>query len=419
MNLRQQKGLEIATTSQITREGNIYLVPSQTSSKKYSVNLFIQTCTCRDYESNGPKCKHIYAAEYLLQRESGLQLPLLEKRNKRTYKQEWPTYNRAQVNEKDKLQLLLHELCGGIEEPVQEKGRPRSSLRDVIFAAIFKVYSNTSCRRFISDLRESHKKGYISKELSYSSLLEYFESDSLTPYLRELVTQSSLPLRAIETDFAVDATGFSTSRFERWIRVKYSDPKVVDRRGWIKVHAMCGVKTNIITSVEITNGKAGDSPYFKPLVGATARNFVMQEVSADKAYSSEDNLQLVVDNAAMPYIPFRSNTNPNDKRNGPLWKRMYHFYLYNQEWFMSHYHKRSNVESTFSMMKAKFGDSLRSRTKTAQHNEALCKVVCHNLCVVIQSIYELGIDPAFWPEDDQPDDHSAPAAAITLNQNAS
>jgi hypothetical protein len=30
-----------------------------------------------------------------------------------------------------------------------------------------------------------------------------------------------------------------------------------------------------------------------------------------------------------------------------------------------------------------------SKTETAQVNEALCKVLCHNLCVVIQSMYEL------------------------------
>jgi hypothetical protein len=28
-------------------------------------------------------------------------------------------------------------------------------------------------------------------------------------------------------------------------------------------------------------------------------------------------------------------------------------------------------------------------------SEALCKVLCHNLCVVIQSMYELGIDATF------------------------
>jgi transposase len=59
---------------------------------------------------------------------------------------------------------------------------------------------------------------------------------------------------------------------------------------------------------------------------------------------------------------------------------------------MQHYHKRSNIESTFSMIKRKFGDSVRSKTLTAQINEILCKILAHNLCVVIQETHELGID---------------------------
>ncbi len=58
----------------------------------------------------------------------------------------------------------------------------------------------------------------------------------------------------------------------------------------------------------------------------------------------------------------------------------------------------SNVESTFSMMKRKFGDSIRSKTDTAMVNEVLCKVLCHNLVVLIHEMYELGIDPVFWPK---------------------
>jgi transposase len=59
------------------------------------------------------------------------------------------------------------------------------------------------------------------------------------------------------------------------------------------------------------------------------------------------------------------------------------------------YHRRSNVETTFSMIKAKFGERLRSKTETAQKNELLCKILAHNLCCVIQSMYELGIDVDF------------------------
>ena len=43
------------------------------------------------------------------------------------------------------------------------------------------------------------------------------------------------------------------------------------------------------------------------------------------------------------------------------------------------------------MVKAKFGKDLRSRTATAQVNETLGKFLCHNICVVIQSMYELRV----------------------------
>jgi transposase len=64
---------------------------------------------------------------------------------------------------------------------------------------------------------------------------------------------------------------------------------------------------------------------------------------------------------------------------------------------LQHYHKRSNVESAFSMMKRKFGDGLRSKTDVAMVNETLCKILCHNLVVLIQEMCELGIVPVFWP----------------------
>ena len=66
---------------------------------------------------------------------------------------------------------------------------------------------------------------------------------------------------------------------------------------------------------------------------------------------------------------------------------------------MQNHHKRSNVETTFMMIKSKFGDALRSKTERAQINEALCKVLCHNLCVVIQSVHELGIEADFSSEE--------------------
>jgi transposase len=285
-------------------------------------------------------------------------------------------------------------------------------LSDVVFASAFKVYTRMSGRRFMSDLRDAQNKGYLSKSAHYNSISRYLENETLTPVLKMLIEESSLPLQAIESEFAADSSGFSTCRFYKWVDAKYSDPKIMAKRDWIKVHIMCGVKTNIVTAIEVSERYANDTKYFKPLVESTGRRFVMQEVSADKAYLSAANLQVVVDHKATPYIPFKVNSNANvkvglgpnrtldarrrQKEQTALWRRMYHYYEYNREFFLQRYHKRSNVESTFSMIKAKFGDGLRSNTQTAQVNEALCKVLCHNICCVIQSIFELGIEPTFW-----------------------
>jgi hypothetical protein len=180
----------------------------------------------------------------------------------------------------------------------------------------------------------------------------------------------------------------------RWYDEKYG--KEQSERDWVKAHVMCGVKTNIITSAEISGAHGADHNYFAPLFNETAKKFNIKEVSADKAYSSYANHRLVAYKGAEPFIDFKSNA--SDKGKCQVWNKMFHYYQFKREDFMAHYHKRSNVESTFSMIKAKFGGFVRSKLPAAQVNEVLCKILCHNLCCLIQSSYELGIDATFWSD---------------------
>lgn len=77
---------------------------------------------------------------------------------------------------------------------------------------------------------------------------------------------------------------------------------------------------------------------------------------------------------------------------------MFHYFQYKREDFLAHYHGRSNVETVFGMVKAKFGAAVKSKNETAQVNELYCKFLCHNICVLISSVYELGIAPEFWSQ---------------------
>jgi len=74
---------------------------------------------------------------------------------------------------------------------------------------------------------------------------------------------------------------------------------------------------------------------------------------------------------------------------------MLHYFRFRKDEFLAHYHQRSNAETTMMMIKTKHGDGLRSKTEVAGRNEVLCKILCHNLCVNISAMYELGIQPAF------------------------
>ena len=411
MDIRQQKGITIAAKATIKRDGDLYLVPSQSGNGRYKVDADAKHCTCPDFDFRQAKCKHIYAVEHTIERSKttiieGGKTTVTEtvKVTRKTYPQVWPAYNKAQTQEKAQFLYLLHQLCQGIGEPAQHRGRPRLPLEDMIFAMAFKVYSTVSGRRFMTDMRDAHKRGYTSQPTSYNSIFRYFESEMLTPYLEMLVEESSLPLAAIESSFAVDSSGLSTGIHQRWVEAKwgavrsqYVDLGDTTKRDWIKVHLMCGVTTNVVTAVKITDNHAADCPQFEGLVNTTAQNFVMDEVSADKAYLSNNNLKTVASHAATPYIPFKvDSTITKDKKQSQLWKQMFHYFSYNQDRFMAHYHKRSNVETTFHMVKAKFGDKLRSKLKTAQINEALCKILCHNICCLIQAMYELGLKPKFW-----------------------
>lgn len=410
MSGREQGGLILAATARIYSKDGHWVVPSQKQpTKTYRVNPLKGTCTCKDHADWGHKCKHIYAVEIVSRREGrnpefgdtnpykdGEEIDVEQKRP--TYKQNWPAYNLAQTTEKHRFQKLLFDLCKPLVHPPGKLGRPRLPLSEAVFAVVFKGYSTVSMRRFMCDLEDAKTKGYLGASLHFNAICRYLDWPPMTNILLELIKRTSLPLRAIETDFAVDSTGFSTSRFVRWFDEKYG----TERTGhdWVKVHIMAGVKTNVVTAVEVRGRNANDAPLFGRMVRATAVNFKISEVSADKAYSTIDNLEATIDVGGTPYIPFKDNATTH---RGGLWEKMLLFYQLRREEFLQHYHKRSNIESTISMIKGKFRDHCRSRTTRAMKNEALAKILAHNICCVISSQIELGIEPEFWPDRPVPE----------------
>src|SRR5206468_3829774 len=225
----------------------------------------------------------------------------------------------------------LADLCRLIPQPPQQTGRPRLPMADMAFAAVYKTYAGSSARRCTTDLRDAQAAGLIDKAPHFNSVLHYMRDTNLTTALRQLVEISSLPLRAVETQFAIDSSGFGTSNMRTWFSTKHG--REVQEREWVKVHAMCGTSTHIITAAEVTGGNANDAPFLPQLVETTASNFPnVDEVSADKGYLTKNNAAVIEKHGAVPFIPFKSNS--VEPPEGSAWARMYHLFAYQRDEFL-------------------------------------------------------------------------------------
>jgi transposase len=402
MEMRELKALELAARAKIVHgDDGIWSVPSQTAGRVYRVVTWpgAETCECEDFQLRQLPCKHIIAAKLVEEREGKRPAPPMDTDTppeRKTYSQNWPAYNLAQTTEKHRLQELLADLCRGVPEPAYAgTGRRSVPMADRLFAMTFKVYCLMSHRRFGCDLSDAHDRGYLTRILHPSKVSSFLCDPELTPILHELIARSAAPLKAVETKFAVDSSGFSACKFGRWFDAKYG----IDRweREWVKVHACTGVKTGVTTAIRVTGKDGGDCPQFLPLVADTGKGFTVKEVSADKAYLSTENVDLVAALGGECFIPPKSNTTGGV---GGLFAKMVGYYQFRRDEFLQHYHSRSNVESLFSAVKRKFGDWVRCRNEAGMVNEVLCKFLCNNLCCVILSQIELGIDAEFWKGKD-------------------
>jgi transposase len=398
---RHQQAIEIAATARLVKKGASWLVPSQSQATKYSVVLNDEGgfCTCKDHSLTGRRCKHQIAVQIVIKRELNENGEEEVKAGFRvTYSQQsWSAYNEAQTSEKELFMKLYRQLCAGIPQPKQGRGRPRHSVADMVFAAGLKVYRGNSARRFAGDIQDAKACGLITKAPHFNALIDYFNDATITPYLYEMVRVSALPLKEIESDFAIDSTGFSSTQLVgQWKGAKYGEKQQRMAHDWLKVHAMTGVRTNVVVAVEVTEANTGDAPRLRPLLESTVKDFEVNHVLGDKAYSSYANLDFAADHGVTPVVMFRDNATGNT--GSETWDKLLHYYRFHRRDFMKAYHKRSNVEATFSAIKRVFGDFVRSKNKTAQINEILLKIICHNIRQLIFAIHELGIDPSFRAE---------------------
>src|SRR5689334_16725538 len=126
MELREQRGREIAERARIVMRDDAWVVPSQSGEGAYLVTLDANDlrCTCPDFELRSRPCKHIFAAAIVVQRQTVTETTVDGVKETTTvtetaavrvsYPQNWPAYNRAQTQEKGMFCALLRDLAASV-----------------------------------------------------------------------------------------------------------------------------------------------------------------------------------------------------------------------------------------------------------------------------------------------------------------
>lgn len=133
---------------------------------------------------------------------------------------------------------------------------------------------------------------------------------------------------------------------------------------------------------------------FETVVGCKPKYFDMKEFVADKAYLSREILSFLQKMNLVPYIPFKKNSIGSPK-GCAIWREMFDYFKNKNKDYLKHYHQRSNIETCFHMLKHRFGKHICMKNLTAQSNEIKTKVLCHNICVLIQECFENNINIDF------------------------
>jgi len=297
----------------------------------------------------------------------------------------------ARKKEDKLLPRVLYQLISEIPEPPQLLGRPRISYQDMLMACALKIHHGKTCQGVEEVLEDAYDKGFIDNIPSAMTISEYMNKPKFTNMLYALLKSTADFLYDFETDksFSMDSTGMSQqSKFSSWADYKF---KVRKKKFWYNVHIITGNRTHAVFGAEIKpNYKASDVKDLPELTDKTFENFQMEILCADGLYPSDNNFDYLKKKGIDAYIKFKKNTKPTGRSNAFVEK--YYSYMLDPEIYDKKLHNRVQIETSNSMYKRRYGDSVKSKNLASGENEILLILICNNIRIFIYKMFESGYE---------------------------
>jgi transposase len=345
-------------------------------------------------------------------------------KNKDKAETNWAKYDYAQIREMadylDNLRDLVNEADKRIQSETKPKkrrpGRPETNPADIVKTLFLQTYTGSPNRVAEGLLLLFREKLDISQHFTYKTIERGYDRNTVNKIMDEVVTITNECVKNEEKTGSFDGTGLSASNKENYAakRQKQNSKKnqkksnneshdsfptsdVSPKMGFSYCVMGIGVKYKLISGMAVCpDHSIGETTMFPDVYYQTLQNYPnMENALGDGIYSARWITDMVSKSNVIPFFLPKSNVTFQSKGFAGWYDMLFSFKNDPQKW-LEQYHMRSISETVNSMVKCRFGGTLRKRLDPRKATESKLKLVAHDIRRIgyIESLYD--IEP-HWP----------------------
>ena len=242
-----------------------------------------------------------------------------------------------------------------------------------LFLLIYKQFRKFTYKELLEDLSDNLTlRAYLglNKLPNYTTIIKFAQRLPTAIFEKLMATFSKFIEQPEKV--AIDSTGISLDNASPHYCKRIG--KSYKKRPFLKLSVIVEIKLYLILMFKIRKKARHDTVDAAPMIKKLAKQYQPKVFYADRGYDDEKLFKLVFEElGSYPLILQKRMDVPKHKRSGRYRKETNEIFDYGE------YLQRNKVETAFSILKRKFGFSIKSKNVKNQKVEAMSRIIAYNI----------------------------------------